>query len=68
MFPVRDFGDRDVCPWSSELLLCTSNDVFLVDVHVIAVGLILHLERSETLDNELLVDGRVFGLICSHDG
>lgn len=65
MFPVFHLRNRYCSPWCSGSGLGGSRKCLLVDLNVV-VGLILDLHSSETLDNELLVLERCFGLVGTH--
>ena len=66
MFPVFDLRDTQIRPWCSELLLASTN-ILLMNMDVILIiALVLHLESSQTLDNEFLIEDRRFGLIGTH--
>jgi hypothetical protein len=66
MLPMLDLRDIQICPRSSCMLLLHSN-IFLLNMNIFLILIrVSHFQSSKALDNELLIDERGFGLVCSH--
>jgi hypothetical protein len=63
MFPPPNITNRNRSPRGLEFFLCVYNSL-LINMHVFVV--VLHFQRSESLDQELLAGNRC-GLCASHD-